>query len=264
MTDWTLLLDVGNSRVKWAWARDGALMEDQGGALPHDRIGELANIDAPGAPDLALVASVAHDTVCEAVTAQVELRWACRVDRLHTAHACGDVVNGYQRPATLGVDRWLALLGARRRHGLPVVVADIGSATTLDALDQDGRHLGGWILPGPGLMREALRQRTALPEFSTADALPGPASDTRSAIASGILAAQLGALERFLAGLPESRDAPVVVLCGGGARSVRDAIMDLPQHLGPATIVADPWLVFEGMLKVMEDERRASRSGGNP
>lgn len=255
MLDWTLLLDVGNSRVKWAWARDGRLREDSHGTLPHDRLGDLGTIESPGEPSRALLASVANDALTEAVVAQIESRWSCTPRRLLTGARCGDVENGYRQPETLGVDRWLALLGGRRRHGLPLVVMDVGSATTLDALDVRGRHLGGWLLPGPGMMRDAVRRGTALGPLSDTDAQTGPARDTLAGLASGILAAQAGALQRFLAGLPESMLAAKVVICGGGAAPVLRAIMSVPQHDRPASLDEDPWLVFEGMLMVMEDER---------
>ncbi|MDX1380469.1 MAG: type III pantothenate kinase [Xanthomonadales bacterium] len=254
MAEWTLLLDVGNSRVKWAWVRDRELSEEHTGSLPHDRLGSLETLEGPAEPSQVLLASVANESLTGAVVAHIEERWSLTPQRLRTGTRCGDVVNGYGKPETLGVDRWLALLGGRRRHGLPLVVMDVGSATTVDALDERGRHLGGWLLPGPAMMRDAVRRGTALAELSEADAQTGPAQDTLTGLASGILAAQAGALQRFLAGLPASMQAAKVVICGGGAAAVRGAILAVPQHDQPGPIEADPWLVFEGMLMVMEDE----------
>lgn len=254
MTDWTLLLDVGNSRIKWAWARGTKLSNEHSGALPHDRLGELETVQAPGEPTVVLLASVAGEALTRLVAAQAEARWGVAPRMLRTRERCGDVRNGYLEPEALGVDRWLALLGARRRHGLPVVVMDIGSATTLDAMDADGQHLGGWLLPGPGMMRDAVQRGTALGPLSDTDAQPGPARETLAGLASGILAAQAGALQRFMDGLPASMRGARVVTCGGGAAAVRKAIMAVPQHDRPASIEEDPWLVFEGMLMVMEDE----------
>ena len=70
------------------------------------------------------------------------------------------MTSGYRDPERLGVDRWLALIAARERSKQPTVIVDAGSACTIDLLDSEGRHLGGYILPGLTAMGEALVRGT--------------------------------------------------------------------------------------------------------
>jgi type III pantothenate kinase len=143
----------------------------------------------------------------------------------------------------LGVDRWLAIVGAATTYGKPLVVWDLGTATTLDAVDASGQHLGGWILPGPRTMLDGLRQDAKLdtPESIGPESRLRPGRRTRDCIINGVLAAQIGAARLFLRELGGPGTAPpVLVLAGGAAPTVRDALGQ--------ECVYDPWLVFRGML----------------
>ena len=142
----------------------------------------------------------------------------------------------------LGVDRWLAIAGAVARHGKPVVIWDLGTATTLDAVDQTGQHLGGMIYPGPATMLGSLGRETKLrvpPNLETSAISPG--WSTRSCISNGVFAAQVGALNQFLRKVSEQMSQePALVVTGGAANWV------LP--LLDFKTIHDPWLVFRGML----------------
>lgn len=204
----TLCLDAGNTRLKWG-LHDGQAWEDQG-ALPHADIPRLAAC-LPSCPDRILACNVAGPALAEAID-----RFAnARAVPLHwfrsSPSACG-VHNGYADPAQLGADRWAALIGARHLHDGPAVVVMAGTATTIDALDGDGRFLGGLILPGLDLMLAALHRNTAgLPAArGVFQRLP---RNTDDAIVSGALQATLGAIERFAATL----DSPACLLSGGAA-----------------------------------------------
>ena len=113
--------------------------------------------------------------------------------------AGGGVRNAYDEPGKLGVDRWLAIVGAVARYGIPVVVWDLGTASTLDAVDTSGRHLGGMIYPGPATMAASLTRDTRLivpPDLEGASTDPG--QSTSSCIQNGVFGAQIGALNMFL------------------------------------------------------------------
>ena len=155
----------------------------------------------------------------------------------------GGVRNAYAEPTRLGVDRWLAIVGAVQTYGVPVVVWDLGTAATLDAVDAEGRHLGGWIVPGPLTMLRSLRRWTQLPvpdDLRNAGTIE-PGTSTSECIARGAAAAQAGALREMLAdlerrGVPDPR----VVVTGGDASALLPSIGLAHVH--------DPWLVFRGML----------------
>ncbi|MBS1213524.1 MAG: type pantothenate kinase, partial [Proteobacteria bacterium] len=152
-----LLVDIGNSRVKWGLGQAGRVTS--GEAFPSRSEGLRAEMErcwgglpAPGA---VVVASVAGRDAAEILRDWLFSRWGV-VPRLVCAEPrAHGVVNGYDDPAALGVDRWVCLLGAHRLHTGPLCIADCGTALTLDALDGAGRHLGGLIGPGLQLMRRS-------------------------------------------------------------------------------------------------------------
>jgi type III pantothenate kinase len=244
-----LLLDAGNTRLKWG-QHDGARWLAQG-VLDYAKLGELPQaIAAHGTPDRALGANVAGERVGAAVAAALA---AMRVPLQWNAPAraqCG-VSSSYGDPLQLGADRWAAAIGARELFGVAAVVVGAGTAITVDALTAEGVFLGGLILPGLTLMRDALAEGTAqLPRADGSFAF-FPAN-TADAIASGALNAACGAIERMADYLEASGGvAPVVVLSGGDAAQ-------LAPHLARETRLVDN-LVLEGLRTVAHAAPTVSR-----
>lgn len=243
MPDHKLLIDLGNTRVKWAWAHDDEVDTDSAGQ--GDEAGfERVIREAGGSPPAGiLLSSVAGEERTRRIVDACGQRWNTPVRRLHSRAAQGGVRCAYADPSRLGVDRWLALVGAVAAYGKPVVVWDLGTAATLDAVNTAGQHVGGLILPGPETMRTSLAAKTKL---NVPESLEGvdrlrPGRDTRECIACGIMAAQVGAVLVFLEQVVESESAaPRLVITGGGAAAVRPLLERDSIH--------DPWLVFRGML----------------
>lgn len=107
-----------------------------------------------------------------------------------STHPFPGLAPGYHEPARLGVDRWLALVALRARGVLPSLVVDAGSALTVDCLTAEGRHEGGWIVPGLALAQRALFQGTdgVRGEWGWCwDAPQAPARHTAAAVAQGLL-----------------------------------------------------------------------------
>ncbi len=219
-----LLLDLGNTRLKWALADDrgvdaagaAAWQDVDAGALPAAWDAALSR--ATSAWAVSVAGPVREARVGELLSAHAgSVRWL----RTSPAEACG-VRNGYPLPGKLGIDRFLAMVAARVAGHAPCIVASAGTALALDALDADGRHLGGLIAPGARLMQQALHQATArLPDTAEAP-LRDAANDTESAIVSGCRHAVLGLIERFHARMAASlrgADTPVL-LCGGDAAAL--------------------------------------------
>jgi len=244
MNEPLLLVDLGNSRVKWAWARGGAIDEaslGQGGAA--DFAAACTGWDG-AAPVAVRLSSVAAGERRQEIVEVCAAAWGIAVQVLQTRDGQGGVRCGYADPSRLGVDRWLAVVGAATHHGLPVVAWDLGTATTLDAVDASGWHLGGWILPGPSTMTAALGAHTQLPRADAVGdgAWDEPGRATAEAIGRGILAAQLGAMERFVARVAARvGEQPRLVVTGGAAGLMLPLVTDL-------AAVHDPLLVFRGML----------------
>ncbi|MGH8619377.1 MAG: type III pantothenate kinase [Burkholderiales bacterium] len=244
-----LLLDAGNTRLKWGLHDDtGWLAQD---TLDYARIADLPQaVAAHGSPDRALGANVAGERVRTTVEAaladaRVALAW-----NAPAREQCG-VRSSYGEPAQLGADRWAAVIGARALSGAgaAAVVVNAGTAVTVDALTADGVFLGGLILPGLTLMRDALAEGTAqLPRADGTFAF-FPAN-TADAIASGALNAACGAIERMADYLEASGGvAPLIVLSGGDAAR-------LVPHLAVETRLVDN-LVLEGLWAVAQHNNAA-------
>lgn len=238
MSRW--LFDLGNTRLKCApLGDDGALGEVH--AIAHDgtRFDDGAMVALPARIGSAIVASVASAAVRDGLLDA--LRGRCeRVEVAATRRRFGAVEIAYAQPAQLGVDRFLALLGAHARSPDPALVVGVGTGLTVDWLDAGGRHRGGRIAPSPSLMRTALHARALqLPPDGGTYAEFGVATD--DALASGCIGAALALVERSLRHVAaESGSTPRLLLHGGGSA-------ELLPHLRDA--IEAPALVLEGLAQ---------------
>lgn len=238
MTRW--LFDLGNTRLKCApLAGDGRIGEVH--AIAHDGTGfegDLASV-LPACFADACVASVASTSV-RVELLDVLAQHCARISLACTQRRFGDVSIAYAQPARLGVDRFLALLGARAQGAGAALVVGVGTALTIDWLDADGRHRGGRIAPSPMLMRDALHARAAqLPAGGGSYA--EFAADTDDALESGCTGAALALVERSLQAVEAQAGAmPRLLLHGGGAPALRARL--------PHAVDA-PALVLEGLAQ---------------
>jgi len=244
MSDSRLLIDLGNSRVKWLWERGGKLDRATSGQGDTEDLQRAIRRSAAPQPREVLLASVAGPERTQEVAKLCQSRWRLAPQLLRARSEQGGVRSGYFKPETLGVDRWLVIVGAVARYGKPVVIWDLGTATTLDAVDGDGQHLGGWILPGPQTMLAALVRDTKLvvPRHLQDESGIEPGRSTAEGIRRGVIATQVGALERFMKEASgRIGTEPKLVVTGGAADDC------LVERLA-WTAIRDPWLVFRGML----------------
>jgi type III pantothenate kinase len=249
-----LCLDAGNSCLKWGvadrsaeYSADHSGWREQG-ELVWTELARLRQILLRWKPSRAYLASV----VDAAREAELAKEMDIPVTRFTSSSAVLGVQNGYAKPETLGIDRWCALIGARRMEKRPCLVVMLGTATTLDALDGDGNFLGGMILPGFAMMKSALAKGTAnLPllkplQKPLPDDMPLFPVDTENAMINGCLEAQAGAIERAFARLP---GAASCLVSGGAAPYLMPRLSRLPAR-------AVPKLVLEGvrLLALAEGE----------
>ncbi|MBW4052848.1 MAG: type III pantothenate kinase [Proteobacteria bacterium] len=244
----TLLVDIGNSRVKWAWLEGGRLGKaraaDHSGWRARDFarrvIGSKRNIER------ILVASVAADALTDALAAAARLAGAPAPERVTTQRRACAVTVGYIDPWRLGVDRLLAMIAAHRRFaGQPVCAVAVGTALTIDLVGANGRHWGGSIIPAPPLMVASLlegtngiRRRAQGGASGRGRALFG--RSTRAAVEQGARYAAAAAVDRAVSEATEvvGRE-PQLVLTGGGAPGLRPL-------LRTASVLV-PDLVLEGL-----------------
>jgi len=209
-----LLVDIGNSRLKWALSAQGELVA--GAALFNSAVTEatLAEVwRGLSAPEHLAISCVSVRRLAGIVRAAAAALWPGLpiIEAKSEAQAFG-VTNAYPQPEKLGVDRWLALLAARRHYMSPVLVVDCGTAITVDVLDESGRHLGGMICPGLTLMKKALHAGTEALGYEDSAFVGGLAHDTAAAIHSGVLTAATGLIEHVFSAQPE----PCRLLLTGG------------------------------------------------
>ncbi len=269
-----LLIDIGNSRIKWRIVdpRLDRPQHDDEAAIASDECGSLAlgdmqqiaqRFSAAREPSLAAVhlSNVAGADVEDAMRTAVRAAWGEVLVHALVPNAmqCG-VINGYRDKSRLGPDRWAAMLGA---HALlpdrDVLVCGFGTATTIDLLlieGVDGRacFVGGLILPGIEAMRRTLARDTARLPLARGEVVDFAAC-TADAIASGIVAAQAGAVTRAVRNAririaARHREGiaalPFACVLGGGDAKIMAA--HLPDIEVPLYIVPD--LVLRGLHAV--------------
>lgn len=242
MTDVTLLIDHGNTRMKWVLARSGQIDTNTAGSGSLEDLVRCFESPTVMGPGTVLISSVADAAQLKQLEDFCASRWGLSPWRLSSLARQGEVDNAYDDPSKLGVDRWLAIVGAVAYHGKPIVIWDLGTAATLDAVNENGRHLGGMIYPGPKTMLNALRRETRLNvPRRLADAAAIPGRGTRECIENGVLAAQVGALNQFMRHASNSMSGKPRLVVTGGAAPELLPLLDFEA-------VHDPWLVFRGML----------------
>lgn len=230
-----LCIDSGNTRLKWG-LHDGYGWREQG-VFAQNEVARLAELTRQWlVPQKIMVANVAGAAAAEAIVAALSA-WGTVPGFVRSEARCAGVTNGYGQPGQLGVDRWCALIGARRQIQAPVVVVGAGTATTIDTLDENGNFLGGFILPGFDLMQAALAKNTANLPWADGvwQAYPRCTDD---AIASGCIEAQAGAVERAFARI-SGHPAALCLLFGGAAPRLQERL-GCPHQLMPN-------LVLEGL-----------------
>ena len=143
-----LLVDIGNRRLKWATTSDGVF--DDAGAFVHVNTPDLtAEWGELKRPDSVWICCVADAKIRATVADFARQKWALQANFITAQKRAAGVVNAYPKPATLGGDRWAALLAAAALYPRQsLIIVDAGTAVTVDLLGDDGVHQGGVILPG--------------------------------------------------------------------------------------------------------------------
>jgi type III pantothenate kinase len=223
-----LLIDAGNTRIKWRYQGDGGVVH-RGGCAHAD----VAAQQWP-AVGRALVASV-HDN--PGLHQQLQQQFADRLVWLsHPLLDYTDFQHCYPNPERLGVDRWLAMLGARKHSDADVLVVDAGTAMTVDFLLSDNQHEGGFIVPGLTLAQQMLWQNTErvrpyLDEMASEQLQPG--RDTVQCVTAGVRRQQVA----FVRNVLEDYEGYIPFFTGGDGEWLAVAL-DVPYW---------PELIFDGL-----------------
>ena len=248
-----IALDVGNTRLKWAMYADHSVAAPllAQGAVFLENIDRLADEDWKSLPAATrmLGCIVAGDALRRRVDEQLEL-WDLMPSWVVPSASEAGLHNGYDYPTRLGADRWVAMIGALARmkqqtanHApRPMVVVMVGTAVTVEAVDAQGRFLGGLILPGHGIMLRALESGTAGLRVPTGEVQPFP-TNTSDALTSGGTFAIAGAIERMVQHVRAHCQADPVCYMTGGAGWKMAPSMSVPFELVDS-------LLFDGLLEI--------------
>ena len=247
-----LAIDVGNTRLKWALyehPRPGAQLIEQGAEFLDniDTLAEGAWANLP-APKHMLGCVVASDAIKHRVHEQMEI-WDVNPQWVISSAQEAGLTNGYDHPARLGPDRWVAMIGAWHRmramgEPRPIVLAMVGTAVTVEAIDAHGKFLGGYILPGHGIMLRALESGTAGLHVPTGEVRAFP-TNTSDALTSGGTYAISGAMDRMAHHVrAHCGQDPWCVMTGGAGWKMA------PSLSTPFELVDN--LIFDGLLEVAQ------------
>jgi type III pantothenate kinase len=246
-----LLLDLGNTRIKWAAQAPGAPDFIARGEILHGAGAITDRWPLAQPPDAVWLCSVTDPSRTEIVVRTVGQAWGVPVQRIASQAAGHGVRSAYAEPRRMGADRWAALVGARSLGSGPVCILDLGTALTGGLLDAQGTHLGGIIAPGRQLLQQSLRGGTAqvimdTPAPEVEDSDEGVGRTTDDCVAWGVTHSVIGCCTRIVAIARARLGADAVVLLTGG---------DAPwaQPLLPFASRIEPDLVLRGVA-VMADE----------
>lgn len=249
-----LALDVGNTRLKWGVydsPAPGAKLLGSGAVFLEniDRLAEGDWRDLPE-PTHMLGCIVAGEAIRRRVEEQMEL-WDITPHWAVSSAAEAGMTNGYDHPTRLGADRWVAMIGAHARMLMqngnapkPMVVVMVGTAVTVEAIDANGKFLGGLILPGHGIMLRALESGTAGLRVPTGEVCAFP-TNTSDALTSGGTFAIAGAVERMVQHVRQHCGAEPACYMTGGAGWKMAPSMSVQFELVDS-------LIFDGLLEIAQ------------
>ena len=230
-----LQIDAGNTRIKWR-VIEGSRSGNKGyrtvdkGCRTVAEGNQLTSSILTGEPlllptvttlTMAQLSNVAGDTVIAALSKQLRAQFAISLQVAKVSPRVGLMSCGYTSPETLGVDRWLAVLAAFEKTGRAAVVVDAGSALTVDIVNSEGVHQGGYIVPGVRLLQESLWQGTdqvKVDQYGSGEQ-PIPGVTTEQAVSHGCILMLVAFIERLAA----ERRAELIIT-GGDALLIKSQL----------------------------------------
>jgi len=249
-----LLVDIGNSRIKWASLVKGKLAHHGDAARGKDPEALAADLEQHWRkikkPAAIVVSNVAGNAYADALTAWCTQRWKLEPRFIVAEHSACDVTNAYSKPERLGADRWAALVAARRLINGPACIIDAGTAVTIDVLNEQGVHQGGLIIPGLAMMRHALLEQTEALQPATATPASGDVSllarDTQDGVNGGTLYALVAVIDRVVADVRTELGTDLTrIITGGDADSLLPLLAGNYHH--------HPDLTLKGLAVIAEE-----------
>ena len=238
-----LLVDVGNTRIKWALQHSAGPGPSQAQAYTIPTLPRLLEHcwHDMTAPRQVCIANVGGVEAAGILSRYCRERWQQEPAFARVQAEQGGVINAYTDIGQLGIDRWLAIVAAWNKYHAPLLVAGCGTALTLDAVDGQGRHLGGLIIPGLRLLQDSLQSGTrGIAAATLAPPALGLGTSTAECIAMGAANALVSTIERVAGDLHERFGTGLRRLIMGGDAAVLNGLLQQP-------FTMEPSLVLEGL-----------------
>lgn len=245
-----VLVDIGNTRIKWAVDHAGTL--ESGLAINYKQCTFLELLtelwSAIPTPIQLAISSVSSQHIIEQIVLLAEKLWPEIQIKIAKPIADGfGVQNIYLRPEKLGVDRWLGLIALKHYYPGKSCLVDCGTAITVDGLDESGKHLGGLISPGLALMQISLCQETENLAHNQQRYSVGLSDFTEAAIYSGTVYAAVGLIEKAVKELSDCQH----FICTGGDAELLSQYLDLD-----CEITIDPEFILKGLAIYCNGENK--------
>ena len=249
-----LLFDIGNTRLKWGLLEKGHMRRT--GSVTHSKIHDsgFASLTTrlPRRVDRVIASNVAGASFATRLSGVIGIHCACNIHFVHCEKKAFGLTNSYRQPRRMGVDRWVAMIGARSEFRGGLCIVDAGTAVTIDAIDKNGIHMGGQIIPGLALMGNALSSEASnIAATKRTPRVSGPgmalfASNTDGAVQSGAVNAICGAIDRAAKVLRSEGYRVKIVLTGGDASRILKQLGDKVLHR--------PNLVLQGLAFMVQSD----------
>ena len=253
----TLLVEAGASGLQWA-RLEGSTPGAVGGVVhrgvePEEWQAPLATLSP--APRRVVVANTAGAAFGARFGDWSRRQWQVAAEFPVAAREVAEigVRNGYARPETLPIDRWLALLAAWWRTRAALVVVGAAGAVSVDLVDDTGRHRGGCVLPGERLMREALYAQTsgiaaaALPDAAAVEGVFG--INTAGGVQQGARLALAAVVDRAAQALGVASSAAPRIYMTGAASQELAPLLTRPVERVPHLVLQGLALLVAGVLR---------------
>lgn len=242
-----LVVDIGNTRTKWARIEENLMpgqsfLRDRGLDVEFDEAwSQLRH------PEAVLISSVAEDDYEDKVSAWMRHRWHLQPDWFRSQRIIGGISSVYDDPGQLGSDRLAALLGARHLYSGTLGVIDCGSAITLDVLDHQDQHLGGYILPGAQWAQDWLLSQTARVRAELNPPTTELGTNTAACVSNGVYLGYGGALEHLMQHINHQTAQTIQWVATGGAwPSIRSFVPSSDK------VLEQPDLVLIGLAHALD------------
>ena len=253
-----LLVDMGNSTMKWATISDGLL--SHAASLSYEKLTQQLDSawQSLNKPESIVVSCVAHEQQWQELSQFTDTLWGMTPERIISPGKGNGVTNIYQQPENLGSDRWAALVAAHELYDSDVCIVDCGTALTIDLLSANGQHLGGVIVPGAQMMQNSLHLNTAALPQPTSDLLDTLdqqywGQDTQSGIIKGSWLALAGVVRQVHEQYAKQSEKLTCILCGGG---IRPLLAYLAKDMD-VDIELEPVLVLKGLALIAGEKIKA-------